>query len=174
MARSIVGMVVLLGLSSPVMAQDKKGDVAFSYSVMRDQDLEETFPVGWVVAGAFNLNQWLGVVGEIGGNYKTLDTGLVDIDLSVHTFLGGARFGGRGSTSINPFGQVLVGLGRASGGAAGVSASDTGVVIQPGVGLDFSLTNRLGVRVQGDYRAIRNDGETTNEFRFAGGVVFVF
>ena len=165
---------VLLALlaAAPVAAQDRKGDVAFSYSILHDNDLEETFPTGWAFAVNSNLNEIFGVVGEIGGNYKTMDIFGTDVDLSVHTFMGGPRFRSeRGK--IVPFAQVLLGLARGSYSVLGESDSETDFAWQPGGGVDFAVTDRFAVRVQGDYRII-NSEESVNEFRFSVGGVLGF
>jgi opacity protein-like surface antigen len=111
-------------------------------------------------------------VGEVGGNYKSITVLGTSIDLNVHSFLAGARFASRQNPSYMPFGQFLVGAARASAGVLGVSESNTAFAFQPGAGVDIALTEKVGVRVQGDYRAIRDEGQTTSEFRFAVGVVF--
>lgn len=172
-ARSLIGLALVLGFAGPAIAQDTpKADVAISYSILRDQDIEETFSLGWVAAVAGNLNDWFAIVGEVGGNYKSIDILGIDIDLNVHSFLAGPRFAGRQSTKATPFGQILVGAARASGGAFGISASRTAFAIQPGGGVDIAVSPNVGIRLQGDYRAIRDEGETSNEFRFAVGVLF--
>jgi hypothetical protein len=60
----------------------------------------ETLPLGWYADVAGNLNRAIAVVGEISGNYKSFEEtetqfGVnvrTDVDLNIHTFLGGVRF----------------------------------------------------------------------------------
>ncbi|HEV3485535.1 MAG TPA: outer membrane beta-barrel protein [Vicinamibacterales bacterium] len=158
--------------TSPAAAQEHKGDVAFSYSILHDSDLEETLPKGWSVAVNSNLNSTFGIVGEVGGNYKTMDVFGSDLSMSVHSFLGGVR-ARREAGTMAPFAQVLAGMARASASYLGESEDATEFAIQPGGGVDFRVTERFGLRVQGDYRIITGD-ETTNEFRFAVGGVLGF
>jgi len=158
--------------SAPAAAQEHKGDVAFSYSVLHDSDVEETFPKGWSVAVNGHLNSLLGVVGEIGGNYKTMDVFGSDLSMSVHSFLGGVRVRRDAGTMV-PFAQVLAGVARANVSWLGEDDDATEFAMQPGGGVDFRLTERFGLRVQGDYRIITGE-ETANEFRFAVGGVLGF
>ena len=71
-------------------------------------------------------------------------------------------------------GKVLVGTGRATGSALGISRSTTAFAVQPGGGVDIAVRRNVAIRLQGDYRALRDEGETFGEFRFAAGVVFGF
>src|SRR5437867_68232 len=60
----------------------------------------ETLPLGWYADVAGNVNRAIAVVGEISGNYKSFEETQTqfgvnvktDVDLSIHTFLGGVRF----------------------------------------------------------------------------------
>ena len=153
-------------------AQDQQGNVAFSYSILHDSDIEETFPVGWLLAVARNITPNMGIVGEVGGNYKSLEDDFGDdVSLSVHSFLGGLRFQSPRS-SFTPFAQALIGGARARVSFDGDSDSSTGFAVQPGAGIDFRVSDALNLRAQADYRYLRSDGESTNEIRFAFGVVF--
>lgn len=166
--------VAFIGLfATTAWAQEvPAGDVSGGYSFVRDQELEENFQ-GWVGSAAFNLSPWLGVVGEVGGNYKTLSAFGTDVDLSVHTFAGGVRTSFRGSSSVTPFAQLLVGAARASGSVLGVSESDTEFMVQPGGGVDVWFQPTVGLRIGGDYRRILEDSGA-NEFRFHAGIVAAF
>jgi hypothetical protein len=72
------------------------------------------------------------------------------------------------------FAQLLVGGVNGSASFLGESVNSTIFAIQPGGGVDIHLTHGVGLRVQGDYRMLRDSGETTSEFRFAVGGVFRF
>lgn len=171
----VVGTFAVLSsfaAASPVAAQDQKGDVAFSYSILHDSDIEETFPTGWSFAVNGNLNDVFGIVGEAGGNYKTIDVFGSDVNLRVHTFMGGLRLRTESGKAV-PFAQVLAGMARGSYSFLGESDDSTEFAVQPGGGVDFRVTDRFGVRVQGDYRIIGGE-ESTNEFRFSVGGVLGF
>jgi len=113
------------------------------------------------------------VVGETGGNYKTVSVLGTDVNFRVHSFLGGVRVQNR-RPKVMPFGQFLVGVARASVNLLGEGDSSNGFAMQPGGGVDIPLTSSLGARVQGDFRMIRLEGETSNELRIGVGLVFGF
>lgn len=156
--------------TAPTLAQQTPAvDISGGYSFLRDQEIETNFH-GWVASMAGNVNEWFGIVGEVGGNYRTLQAFDTDIDLSVHSFLAGPRFSGRGA-QVTSFGQVLLGVARASAGVLGETASVTEFALQPGGGVDVWLRPNVGIRVGGDYRRIFAEGAGTNEFRFHVGIV---
>lgn len=159
--------------TTATFGQDRsKGDVAFSYSILHDSEIEETFPTGWLLAVNGNISRIFSVVGEVGGNYKTIDIVGTDVKLSVHSFMGGLRLRNETPHAV-PFAQFLVGGARGKAGVLGESASETSFALQPGGGVDIQLTDRVALRVQGDYRIVSRD-ETSTEFRFAVGAVIGF
>jgi opacity protein-like surface antigen len=159
-------------VAAPASAQEQKGDVAFGYSLIHDSELEETFPMGWAFAANGNLNDMFSVVGEIGGNYKTVDVFGTDFSFRVHSFMGGMRFRNDQGKAV-PFAQVVLGLARLNASFLGESESSNEFAIQPGGGVDFRVTDRFAVRVQGDYRIITGE-DSWNEFRFGVGGVLGF
>jgi opacity protein-like surface antigen len=170
MRTGLLVTICLLWFAFPALAQDTPTvDVSGGYSFLRDQDVEENFH-GWLAAVAGNINPWLGIVGEVGGNYKTLQLFATEVSFSVHSFMFGPRISSRQNQSVTPFFQVLLGAARASGSVFGQSDSTTEFAIQPGGGADFWLRPNVGIRVGGDYRRIVAD-EGTNEFRFHAGIV---
>ncbi len=175
--KAIVGVALcltaILGVAAPASAQESAGDVGFSYSILHDSEAEETFPMGWLFAGAANLGRNVAVIGEVGGNYKSVDVLGTDVNLRVHSFLGGIRVHNR-TPKVMPFGQVLIGLAHMGASVLGEGESANGFAIQPGGGVDIPLTSSLGARIQGDYRIIRSEGETGNEFRVGFGIVLGF
>lgn len=173
----MIGLALVPSLAVPASAADTpEADVAVSYSVLRqlDADVEQTSPLGWVAALAGNFTDWFAILGEVGGNYKSFDAGGMDVDVKIHSFMAGARFTNRRSAGALPFGQVLVGAARTIGTVIGISRSTTAFAIQPGGGVDIGVGPRVAIRLQGDYRLLRDEGETFSEFRFAVGAVFGF
>jgi hypothetical protein len=179
LSRFSLGILLLLALTVPAAAQeqwaDQRGNVAVGYGILHDSDAEETFPTGWMFTVTGNVGKMLGIVGEVGGSYKSVDFLGSDANLRVHSFLGGIRFMNQAQRAI-PFAQFLVGAAtrNASFALVDLSETSTGLAFQPGGGVDIRANEKFGLRVQGDYRIIRSDGETSNEFRFAVGAVFGF
>jgi opacity protein-like surface antigen len=156
------------------------------------EDVSESMPVGWYFDVAGNLTPMLGIVFQMGGNYKTFEesatfagiTATATADLKVHEFLGGVRLNLRFNSAIVPFGQVLVG---AINGSVEVSASttipgappitfneedsSTNFGLQVGGGVNFGLTDAFGLGVGADYLRLFVDDAGANLFRFHAGVV---
>jgi len=153
----------------------------------------ESLPAGWYADVAANLTPMLGVVFQVGGNYKTIDESVVvggisvaaTADAKVHGFLGGVRLNFRSPSPIVPFAQVLAG---AINTAVDVSASTTlpgqppiaidlddsrtHVGLQAGGGVNIALSDAVGLRVGADYLRVVDDDAGANVFRFHAGVVF--
>lgn len=172
MIRSLVRLsalaVAIAGLPATASAQTQSGEIAGGYAYLHDSELN--FPTGWVFAATGNLTPIIGIVGEVGGNYGTLDV----LNLRTHSFLGGVRFRAPNASGVTPFAQLLGGTTLL--GASAEAASDSRFVysVQPGGGVDIALTPNARVRLQGDYRYNRREGVGFNQFRFATGVVYGF
>lgn len=152
----------------------------------------ESMPVGWYFDVAGNLTPIFGIVFQMGGNYKSIDesvtvggiTVTAEADLKVHEFLGGVRLNLRSDSPIVPFAQVLAG---AINGSADVTASTTipgmppisfddeasgtNFALQVGGGVNFTLSEAVGLRVGADYLRAFEEDAGANLFRFAVGVV---
>jgi opacity protein-like surface antigen len=153
----------------------------------------ESMPAGWYADVAGTITPMLAVVFQVGGNYKSFDesvtvgglTATATADLKVHEFLGGVRFNFRSQSAIVPFAQVLAG---GINGSADVSVSaalpgippiafdeevsGTNFALGAGGGVNFGLTDTVGVRVGADYLHAFEDEAGANLFRFHVGVVF--
>jgi opacity protein-like surface antigen len=188
--------VAVLGVAAvPASAQTvPKVELSGGYQFLNlaVEGRNESMPAGWYFDVAGNLTPMLGVVFQVGGNYKSLDESValggvaatVTADVSVHEFLGGVRLNLRSNPSIVPFAQVLAG---AIHGSADVSASATLPGIPPiafdrefsgtnfglgaGGGVKFALTDAVGLRVGADYLRAFEDEGGANLFRFRVGVV---
>ena len=173
----IVAIVVLVaGLSTPALAQERtKGDLALMYSALNDREMDETFTKGFVASAAVYIAPWLGVVGEVGGHYKTVTESSVDVDEKFESVMGGIRLGNLGGRS-RFFVQALAGGTRAGATISGKSASVTQKYfsIQPGVGIDIAISGAVGIRLQADYRAVQDGSDWYYQARGAAGLVFSF
>jgi hypothetical protein len=110
----VFAFLMVLASSLPAAAQV---EVSGGYNFLRDLsqdtgDDDKNFPKGFY--GDLAVGGKVAVVGQITGNYKTFADSLpVDLELRVHTFMGGARFSGGGRGAV-PFVQVLGGVVRTS------------------------------------------------------------
>jgi opacity protein-like surface antigen len=178
------GFVVMnaLGFSSLASAQTHRVEVSGGYQALDTPD--RTFPTGWYVDVAANVNSWFGVVGEVGSAYKSERQQIsinqtVDVKYRRDTFMGGVRLSWRIDPRVVLFHNVLVGRERASRtDAAGVplSPSETKFALQPNLGVNFMVTDKVGVRMAADFRRVFLGGDRggLNEYRFTMGVVLPF
>lgn len=128
-------------------------------------------------AGRFDL------VGDVAITHAgTVSTS--DDDLTLSTFTVGGRYLPRlGHSSLQPFGQVLIGLAHSSGtpvqgsnsAAANAAAAFAGIF---GGGLDLRATPRFAIRfVEADYLLTTFDNESNNHqnnLRISAGLVIRF
>jgi opacity protein-like surface antigen len=191
-----LGLCLLaLGIAVPASAQTvPKVELSGGYQFLNFsvEGESESMPLGWYFDVAGNLTPMLGIVFQMGGNYKSIDesvtvggiTVAAEADLKVHEFLGGARLNLRSDSPIVPFAQVLAG---AINGSAEVSASTTipgmppitfddevsgtNFVLEIGGGANFNLAEAVGLRVGADYLRVFQDEGGANLFRFHVGVV---
>ena len=196
-ARSLACCVAVLCAASPAFAQSpptvelSAGYQFLNFSVAGEN---ESMPKGWYFDVAGNLNPLVGIVFQVGGNYKSFEesftlggvTATATADLKVHEFLGGVRVNARSTNAIVPFGHVLVGAINGSvetsatttgGGLPPLAISDedsgTDLGLEVGGGVNFGLSEDVGLRVGVDYlRVFGEDDNSANLFRFTVGIVF--
>ena len=159
-------------LPATALAQTRAAaDVGLSYSFLRGIEGDGVnVPVGWLVSPARSMNSWLGVVGEVAGNYKIYEDGDT---LWVHTFQGGVRLASRANPNVTPFGQFLLGGIHVRGDEGGGNVdSETHFSIEPGGGVDVPLRGRMSARIAVGFPMFFVENETVNLFRLHVGVVF--
>jgi hypothetical protein len=174
-----MAVLLLVAAGAPAMAQDTPGvEIGAGYAYMRDKELDTSFPLGWFADIAGNLSPWLGLVAEASGSYKTAsDFEGFEHKLSVHTLMGGVRLARRGD-GATLYAQVLAGAARAGVSFEGDTVSNTDLAVQPGVGFDVRVSDRMAVRVGGDFRRIFGENDPdfgrqhSDEWRLIAGLVF--
>ena len=68
----LCALTVLLGAVAPAHAADaQRIDLAGGYSLLHLNDNAGIFPVGWSGSVTVNVRDWLGVVSEVSGDYKS-------------------------------------------------------------------------------------------------------
>jgi hypothetical protein len=168
--------VLFLAVAAPAMAQDTPSvEIGLGYSYLRDSEIHKSLPLGWYADIAGNVSPSLGLVAEVGGNYKTIESGLgdptLDTKLSIHTAMGGLRLTHRGD-GANLYLQVLAGAARATATFLDESDSVTDFALQPGVGVELGTGGSAGVRIGGDYRRVFSEGQGANQWRATAAIVF--
>ena len=144
--------------------------LGWSFLRVSGEFLDTNSAVGWNVSVAGNVSPWLGIAGDITGNYKTGLTMFDDTGLTIHSFTGGPRFSARTSSSAVPYAEFLVGFTRTSLDTGPVADSTFEFTIQPGGGVDIG-NERVAARMSFGWRRVFYEGSPTNMFRFVGGVV---
>jgi outer membrane immunogenic protein len=136
-------------------------DVAGGYSVIQVVKGISATGYGGSGSAALNVNNWLGVVGDV-GLYHSSPFG-PGLDAGTYTF--GPRVSYRHWGRFTPFGQVLLG---------GVRYADNGFVFGAGGGADIGLDSggRFALRPQVEYFGFRANGNITNTVRVSVGIVF--
>lgn len=190
---SVVAIVGLLLLAVPQAARAQNGAGEFSAGWQLLHFEEETFSRGWYADAVGHLGGGLGVVGEVGGHYRTIDETRfvaavpvsVSANLRIHSFMGGVRLSARENPRIVPFGQALVGMVHGSASVEGSttvggrtftvddSESDSDVAFELGGGVNIGMTDTVGLRLAAEYFRVIEEG-ASNAVRFQVGVVFPF
>lgn len=202
MYKLFIVLFVFLLLPVVMVSQDQapKAMVFGGYSYLRNGGNSSN---GWDGQATFNLNRYLGITGDIGGNYHTLASisllpGVsASANQTLYTFLFGptvtANFG---KSAV--FGHALFGAARASSGA-GVSipviggfstglTNATAFAMAFGGGVDIGVSRHFAIRAaQVDYIHTRfnsldalstglssSAGGGQNTFRYSGGIVLRF
>jgi hypothetical protein len=124
----------------------------------------------------YNVNHWLGAVGDLGGFIAT-SSGNGAFAGAGFTYLFGPRVNFRRG-KVAPFAQVLFGVVRTTDGIAQSTGTENNFAMTAGGGIDLKVSRHVSVRlVQAEYFITKiSDGldNRQNNFRFGAGVVFRF
>ena len=172
----VFGALGLALAAVPASAQTAPPPVEFSagynFLQLTGEDGEDgtSMPVGWYGEVSGNVTPMLAIVGQVTGNYKTLEEDGFEADFDIHTFAGGLRVLARGAQA-DPFAHVLFGGVRSSFSFEGDSESDTSSMMQLGGGVNLFTQAPVGLRLGADWiHAFGDNGG--NAFRFAVGINF--
>ena len=172
--RNFLALVLVVGrFAAPASAQEAPVELSGGYQLIslepgQDQNTQ-TLRTGWYIDLAGNLTRVFAIVGQVGGNYRSRDLFGNELRFSLHELMGGIRASGRASTTVVPFGQALIGPVRASLNHLGEGASVTKFALQFGGGVNWRLTQRIGIRVGADYLRIFNEQEGRDIGDLSGG-----
>jgi hypothetical protein len=157
-----------------------KLETSVGYSFLKEQPNFNRH--GWFAATTANITPWMGIKGEIGGNYTDAS------HRDVHSLLAGAQFTIRRNRVLTPWGQFLFGAVRTGDGekiynlqsmitqnASPVilPATRSDIAFQSGGGVDIWFRPKIGIRVGADYRRkLTTSYVDRDSFRMQFGVVF--
>ena len=173
MKRTLPAVVACLALATIVRAQDTPvAETSVGYSMI-EVGKGYTFRMhGGSTSIAFNVNSWLGVVGDFGGYHAT-----PGVDLNAETYLFGPRLSYRNWSRLTPFVQGLVGGLHDSAITTGFTDAHNAFAYGFGGGADIALDRggRFAFRPQLEFLGLRsNSGIITNTGRLSGTIVFRF
>jgi opacity protein-like surface antigen len=172
--RDFLTLVFVVGrFVAPASAQEAPVELSGGYQLIslepgQDQNTQ-TLRTGWYIDLAGNLTRVFAIVGQVGGNYRSRDLFGNELRFSMHEFMGGIRASSRANTMVVPFAQALVGPVRANLSLLGEGVSVTKFALQFGGGVNWRLTQRIGIRVGADYLRIFNEQEGRDIGDLSGG-----
>ncbi len=173
-------LVLLLCLVVPftlALAQETpEADVYGAYSYLRSGGNFN----GWDAAVTVNANHWIGLTGDLSGDYTSQNVTLrglpsVASSANIHTFAFGPTVSYRSNDRLTPFAHFLFGFSHISEKVQLVdvqrSASDTGAAFLLGGGVDAAINDHWSFRPQADYLGSHFNG-WLNSFRLSVGLAY--
>ncbi len=167
----LIASLLLVSLPLLGWAQETpKAEAFIGYSYLRSipRDAPDANLHGFDFSLAGNVNNWFGIVGDLGYNKSANYI----VDVTTLSYLFGPRFSYRGYEKVTPFAQMLFGGVRLN--SAGQSENDFGMTV--GTGLDLNINPHIAWRaIQAEYMLIRtsdHQNPNLNNLRFATGLLF--
>lgn len=116
---------------------------------------------GWIASANYDLNNWLGIEGDVSGAYGTQDLGTIasilpNVPDKIHSRLHMFNFGPRAtyrpesSDKWNAFGHLLFGWAHTNVSSAGADEGDSAFAWGIGAGAKYFFTDHVGGQVQFD------------------------
>jgi hypothetical protein len=175
--RLFFALLLVVALGSTCFAQSTPAfEGSFGYSFLRN--FHNFNRHGWVGSAMGNVNDWVGIKGEVGGNYSD------SINSDSHSFLAGPQFTLRSTSVVTPWAHFLVGVQRNQTSfriftlpgpmAFLATGTNSDFAMQPGGGIDYWFQPRLGLRLGADYRRAFRENRDQNYYRLQAGIVFRF
>jgi Outer membrane protein beta-barrel domain len=168
---SVLAVLAMLAFALPAKAQDEtpKVELYAGYDYVRVNSAGRSFNFnGGSGQLAYNVNNWLGILGDLGGYY----TG-EGATAGLFSYLFGPRINFRGHGKMTPFAQVLFGGARSI-----VNSPQNVFAMTAGGGVDFKISEHFAIRpVQAEYFLTKfTDGGNNRQsnFRYSAGIVFRF
>ena len=185
-SRSLLVLSLLVGLSLPAFSQmdqidNPRIDIFGGYSHVGNYGLGLS---GWTASADLRLIHWLGIEGDVSGNYGrkglgTIATLLPNVPNSVGTSLHSFNFGPSGTFrsdtgKYDAFGHVLFGVSHTNVDAAGDAVGDTAFSWILGGGADYNVASMFALRAQLDLLHTKFFNGGQNHGRISFGVVYRF
>jgi hypothetical protein len=180
---SLIGVALFFGATAQAQ-EGRSVDVSVAYSYLRynpEAPGIKSFSMnGGSASVAYNFNNWLSGVADIGGysKHNILGNG---VSGTLSSYLFGPRVSLNRSGRFTPFAQVLVGVAHANNNFLVTGGSQTPFAAAIGGGLDWRWTNHIRVRAgEVDYflthfnEVTPGNVQVQNNLRVSSGLVFRF
>lgn len=183
MHRKLLLIVTACLLSLPAWGQveNPRIDVFGGYSHVGNFDVGMS---GWMATANLHLFRWVGVEGDVSGNYGSKGLGqaaliLPNIPNSINSRMHSFNFGPVGtyrapSGKYNAFGHVLLGFSHTNVNSAGIGRGDTAFSWVLGGGADYNFRPNWAVRAQLDLLRTHFFSQGQNHGRIGLGLVYRF
>lgn len=176
----VFSLLIVLSAATYALAQEKAPKVevfgGYSYQQLEAEDFGINQGLnGWNASANFGLSKNFGFKADLSGHYASVKEGTVKADVSDFTFLFGPQYSFRNSSRVTPFAHALFGGSRGKIESGSRDVTETGFASAFGGGLDYSITNRVAVRlIQADYVVTKYANDSQGSVRIGGGLVFRF
>jgi hypothetical protein len=150
-ARTAIALVCCVAFPCSAFAQRRPLELFAGYALLHDTQEDLDLPIGWAAGGARGVNDWLALVADAGGNYKTVRLVGGDARVTTHSLLAGTRASAKIGRLIE-FGELLAGAVHTTGTSFGQSNTTTHFAVQAGGGVDIPFGERVAGRLQIDVR----------------------
>lgn len=167
MRKLFILAALILFVAAPAMAQETPAAELFGGYEYLHLNPGGTGCHGFGANVAYNVNNWLGAVGDLGVCKETgLPAGVSAHDIN---YLFGPRLSYRSYGSLVPFAQVLFGGQHAAGGNLAFDS----FAMTIGGGADYKFSEHLSIRIiQAEYLYTHFGGQRQNNARVEAGIVY--
>jgi hypothetical protein len=168
--KKLAGVVLLIAAAAiGARAQETPAvEASAGYSYLRIGGSDGTNQNGASGSAAFNVSNWLGVVGDFGG-YHSSPQG---VSINTYTYMFGPRVSYRTRTGVTPFAEMLFGGSHMSASAFGATGTVNPFAYSFGGGVDLRLSGHWALRPEAEYVGLRSNGSTANCGRFDASIVY--
>jgi Outer membrane protein beta-barrel domain len=161
----LLALVCIASLSAQAQSFGDKLELYGGYSYMRFETSPAVNMNGFDVAGQYKINNWLGAVADVGGEYGKVG----GVSSSVYTYLVGPQVSW--PSRLSPFAHLLFGGASFTGGGF----ASRGFSLALGAGIDTHLRGPLSWRIiQLDYLPTHLGGNSQSNDRVSTGIVLRF
>ena len=187
MYRRVLLVASLLMMSLPLWGQaaeveNPRIDIFGGYSHIGNYGIGMN---GWIGSATWHLGRWLGVEGDLSGDYGSKSTGLPSGILPnlpssygshMHSFNVGpqAMYHPKTSSKYDAFGHLLFGDSHTNVNAAGIGQGSNSFSWILGGGADYNLRPNWAARAQLDYLRTDFFSKGNGHGRIALGIVYKF